>query len=71
MWSLSENAASMFAIVSACFAVACLVEVHTRFKENEKYKGKRDYVDLKLQPPLMLALIGGLAFLVTLAKLAR
>lgn len=73
MWSLSENAGPMFLLVCACLSIACLVEVHTRLKENERFKGKRgknEVVELSIKSPLILAIISGVAFLVMLVKVS-
>jgi hypothetical protein len=73
MWSLSENAGPMFLLVSACFTIACFVEVHTRLKENERAKAKHvknASVELSIRSPLILALVSGLIFLITLVKVS-
>ena len=71
MWSLSENAGLMFLLVSACFTIACFIEVHTRLKENERSTAKHvknSSVDLSIRAPLVLALISSVVFLITLVK---
>ncbi len=73
MWSLSENAGPMFLLVSACFTIACFVEVHTRIKENERSKAKHvknSGTELSIKSPLILALISGFVFLITLIKVS-
>ncbi len=67
MFSLSDNAGTLALVVVGCLSLGCIIEAITRARENRQRIANRQKPELKVAPPLFLAIGSGIGFLVLLA----